>query len=419
MSKRVDKFWLEGIVSGCENKAEGLQRLHKTIKAGLAEGKFTAENFSYRDLAQVTGALDSLDYGEFASRYSRESVDMEKVSRIESIFTESNPGLMTNAFQVLTQELLGSQVIEGYQNAIGMVTDELVQTIPVSRVETKIPGLTSFGNLQRVHEGHPYPHMGLTDKYVMTSEAKYGGIISFTEELLMFDQTGLINERARNIGEVARITRERQILRGVLDADYSSGEYVFRPMGTPEQLYNVDGSNKNYIGSGNTTDTDFNAAVSLTDWTSIDKVVHYRATKIYDDRVDGSRLLIAGLNSGENILLVPEALRATAGYIVNSTGGDERTNSGNRVTDRANPISGYVGKVLSSPYIDEVSDEDWYYGNFRKQFAWTEIWPVQTFSQGADSEAAFERDTILALKVRYYGGICARDSVWVTKVDGA
>ena len=30
----------------------------------------------------------------------------------------------------------------------------------------------------------------------------------------------------------------------------------------------------------------------------------------------------------------------------------------------------------------------WYLGDFRKQFVWTEIWPVQTFLQRSESEAA-------------------------------
>ena len=57
-------------------------------------------------------------------------------------------------------------------------------------------------------------------------------------------------------------------------------------------------------------------------------------------------------------------------------------------------------------------------GDFRRQFVWTEIWPVQTFLQKTDSEAAFERDVVLRVKARYYGGISAVDTVFVTKVDG-
>jgi hypothetical protein len=78
--------------------------------------------------------------------------------------------------------------------------------------------------------------------------------------------------------------------------------------------------------------------------------------------------------------------------------------------------------VLSSPFIDEQGGEatnDWYLGDFRRQFVWTEIWPVQTFLQRAESESAFDRDVVLRVKARYYGGLSAIDTVFVTKVDGA
>lgn len=58
-------------------------------------------------------------------------------------------------------------------------------------------------------------------------------------------------------------------------------------------------------------------------------------------------------------------------------------------------------------------------GDFRRQFVWSEIWPVQTFLQKAESESAFDRDVVLRVKVRYYGGVSAVDTAFVTKVDGA
>ena len=87
----------------------------------------------------------------------------------------------------------------------------------------------------------------------------------------------------------------------------------------------------------------------------------------------------------------------------------------------ANPLHGTLD-VLSSPFIDEQGGAalvDWYLGDFRRQFVWTEIWPVQALLQRAESEAAFERDVVLRVKARYYGGLSAIDTVFVTKVDGA
>lgn len=154
----------------------------------------------------------------------------------------------------------------------------------------------------------------------------------------------------------------------------------------------------------------------LQDWTDIEEVLHYRATQVKDDRIDGDqRPIVAPARQ----MLVPERLRGTARSIVHST--EIQVSTGDGETRFANPIHGTL-EVLSSPFIDEqggAAASDWYLGDFRRQFVWTEIWPVQTFLQRSESEAAFERDVVLRVKARYYGGISAVDTVFVTKVKGA
>jgi hypothetical protein len=200
----------------------------------------------------------------------------------------------------------------------------------------------------------------------------------------------------------------------VQDAD----SVVFRPSGSVAALYNTDGSNLNYIGSGNTTSASFNAAVPLLDWTDMDTVLQYRATEVVDDRIDGTARPVGGL-VGAHTLLVPHAKLSTAKYIQTATEVEKRTNSAVDITKFANPVGGFIGQVLASPYVDEVNVANYYYGDFNRQFIWSEVWPLQTFTQGKDSESAFERDTAMRVKVRYYGGIAATDTRYVTMVDGA
>ena len=218
------------------------------------------------------------------------------------------------------------------------------------------------------------------------------------------------------MGFYLRQERERTIVRAVTDADAGAGIHVYRPNGSGTALYAADGSNRNWIGDGNTTSPAYAAAVPLVDWTDVEEALSYRATQILDDRIDGTaRPIVAPAKQ----ILVPENLRGTARSIINST--DVSVTSGDNETTFANPVHN-LAEVLSSPFIDEQAGDalnDWYIGDFRRQFVWTEIWPVQTFLQRSDSEAAFERDVVLRVKVRYYGGISAVDTVFVTKVDGA
>ena len=162
-------------------------------------------------------------------------------------------------------------------------------------------------------------------------------------------------------------------------------------------------------------------------WTDVQTVRQYRATQVVDDRIDGTPRPIGGLG-GPVDLLVPEALIGTGLYIKNATEIDQGTDQGQSnaaetVRNKfANPAAGWIRSVKSSPFIDSQGGQavnDWYFGDFARQFLWTEIWPLQTFTQGADSEAQFERDVIFRIKARYYAGATCRDTRYVVKVDGA
>lgn len=385
----------------------GAEGFYQKVCGLLNERKIAVDDFSYLELAEACGVLPDLRrLNEMAS----------PVSSPVHALRESNPGVGSNLFQVVTGELIGRKVIEGYEDDSGFIGDKLVAVMPSRLRNQKIAGFKALAGPTEVAEGHPYEESTFEEKYVTTVESKQGRILTINEELIAFDQTGEINRRAMALGYYLRQERERTIVRGVTDADASSGTYIYRPSGAGQSLYQTDGSNRNWVGSGNTTSTGFNAAVPLVDWTDIDTVLQYRATEVTDDRIDGtSRPIVMPVKH----LLVPENLRGTAMSIANST--QVTVTSGSNETTFANPIHGLV-EVLSSPFIDEQGGQavnDWYVGDFGRQFVWTEIWPVQTFLQRADSESAFDRDVVLRVKVRYYGGISAVDTAFVTKVDGA
>lgn len=410
------RYFEEVFRSAGDNKADGVKRVLAVLREGLDSGKFKPDQISLKGLGITLGLFEPYD---LEGSFQQTCEGMQTINPnvvVESLWTESNPGLMTNAFAVATGELISRMVIEGYNDTTGFIGDDLVTTVPVKLRNSKMVGFTSLGGPLDVAEGHPYSETDFAEKWVSTKETKKGRILSLTEELILFDQTGQISLIARDIGKYLRQERERTIVRGVMDADSASGAYVYRPNGTGTALYATDGSNKNYIGAGGVTG--FDAAVPLQDWTDLDTVLNYRATKVTDDRIDGDPQPIAGLNSKRNILLVPNKLNSTGKYVAGAIHVEKSTNTAEDTTRFNNPVEEFVGAVKSSPYVDAVSPADWFYGDFKSQFIWTEVYPVQTFVQGRDSESAFERDTALRVKTRYYGGLTAREKILVTKVDG-
>lgn len=388
-------------------ESHGAAGFYQKVCELLNEKQIGVDDFSYYELADACGVLPQL-------RSLREGRGGD--GSPAQLLSESNPGIGTNLFQVVTGELIGRKVIEGYEDDSGFIGDQLVTVMPSRLRNSKLAGFRALAGPTEVAEGHPYEESSFEEKYVTTRESKQGRILSITEELIGFDQTGEINRRAMALGYYLRQERERTIVRAVTDADSGSGKYVYRPSGGGAALYNANGSNRNYVGVGNTTSTAFNAAVPLVDWTDIDIVQRYRATEVRDDRIDGTpRPLVAPARQ----MLVPEALRGTARSIVHAT--EISVTSAEGDMRMANPLHGTL-EVLSSPFVDEQGGAalaDWYLGDFRRQFVWTEIWPVQALLQRTESEAAFERDVVLRVKARYYGGISAVDTAFVTKVDGA
>ncbi len=382
----------------------GAEGFYQKVCQLLNEKQLSTDDFSYYELAEACGVLPRL---RSLSQLASTPADLLR---------ESNPGVRSHLFQVMTGELIGRKVIEGYEDDAGFIGDHLVTTQPSRFRSQKIAGFKALAGPEQVHEGHPYEESTFAEKYVVSQEAKQGRILSISEELIAFDQTGEINRRAKALGYYLRQERERTIVRAVTDADAPLEEYVYRPNGSGRALYATDGSLRNWVGSGNTTSASFDTAIPLEDWKDIENVLHYRATQVRDDRIDGtSRPIVAPAKQ----LLVPERLRGTALSIVNATQIEVDADEGRMLT--ANPLAGSLS-VLSSPFIDEQGGQainDWYLGDFRRQFLWTEIWPVQTFLQNSESQAAFERDVVLRVKARYFGGVSAIDTVYVTKVDGA
>lgn len=380
---------------------------YQKICSLLNEQKLSPDDFSYYELAEACNVLPKL-----------RSLQQTAVSNepVPQLLQESNPGLNSNLFQVVTGELIGRKVIEGYEDDSGFIGQNLVTVLPSRLRNQKIAGFKALAGPTEVAEGHRYEESTFAEKFVSTEESKQGRILSINEELIAFDQTGEINRRAMALGYYLRQEQERTIVRAVTDADAASGKYVYRPGGLGQALYATDGSNRNWVGAGNTTSVDFDQAVPLQDWTDIDEVLHYRATEVKDDRVDGTtRPVVMPVRH----LLVPESLRGRALSIANATEVTRTTNDGEMSS--ANPFAGTFD-VLSSPFIDEQggnATSDWYVGDFKRQFVWTEIWPVQTYLQRTESESSFDRDVVLRVKARYYGGISAVDTVYVTKVDGA
>jgi len=112
------------------------------------------------------------------------------------------------------------------------------------------------------------------------------------------------------------------------------------------------------------------------------------------------------------ILLTGMALRSTANkicYSGQSVVSDSPAGSKNIYTGT---------DVKTSNYIDTlVSATAWYYGDFKKQFVYTDVFPLQVLQAKAGNEKEFENDIVIRFKARFMGGAGAITNRYVVQAN--
>jgi len=291
----------------------------------------------------------------------------------------------SDAFPKITGELINAKIINAY-DSVEKIGDDLCVTIPSKLKIDTIAGFTEVEAPREVPEGHEYDDSTMTEKYVTIHNKKFGRILSVTEEMVYFDQTGQVLARAARIGAKAAQYRERIILRGVQDVDGN----VYRPSGVATALYSSDNANlqtSNPLSEAG-LETVYSALIN---------------TK--DDSEDEDFILI---NRDNVICLVPSTLEVEAWQLANSTLTPESAENA------ANFFKGRF-KIASSPYVDVQSTTTWYFGDFKQQFIWEEVWPLSVITAPVNHYDSFKKDIKSLHKCRFYGGFGAVDHRFVQK----
>lgn len=323
----------------------------------VAEKKLKLEDFSFKDL------WEGLVVGQ----------DLEEVA-------------VSSAFPNISGEILSAALIEGY-NSYPTQADALVRTKP-SRMKTELSaGWTPVGTIREVKERADYLEIDAPDeKAVLTPNKKYGGIISLTREAITFDQTAQLVSDARDIGAEGRRFREQLIMEGVIDKN--SNVY------NKTTLYSA-GNGNLLTGAGSVLGTaGFEAC-------------YIAAMKKTDER--GKKIWVPGAMP---TMMVPPDLLPTAFKLKNNEYGPNGTALGNDKNFAFNKFD-----IVVNPY--QTVATRWHLGDFKRQFVWFEVWPVETFYRtGQDSDDGFERDIILQAKVSFFGGVGALDTKYVDQNNG-
>jgi len=304
--------------------------------------------------------------------------------------------LSSSAFPKITGALVNKIIQEAYTLEQG-IGDQLVTVIPSSVKDETIVGFGEDMVMEEVQENVPYNEGSLTEKYHKIKNTKKGKIISLSEESVKFDQTGQMVMRAKRIGMSAKSDREKTIMNAVLGVTNTGELAAWRPAGTAATLYSA----------------------SSTDPYTTDTLDNIGSEAILDETdLDAAMALFAQFTDEQGLPMVINPTHLLTGLSNKGAGFKVVYNGQSILTGTPAGIKTVYGGLgmLSSAFVDQlVSATAWYLGDFKKQFVYTEVWPLQVFQAKPGNDQEFERDVLFRFKARYYGGCGAVSNRYVVK----
>ena len=298
---------------------------------------------------------------------------------------ESANAVDTSNFANIIGQIAYTGTLLAYESP-EMIGDSLVETIQTSFNGEKLPGMGRIGDdVEIVNEAAPYPNATFSEEWVDTPETiKRGLILDITKEIIFFDRTGVLMQRAGQTGEAIRISKEKRIL----DAVCGISTIYRRNGGAAEATYQADNTLSN----------------TLSDWTSIDAV--QQKFNVMTDPNNGEPIALT-----LKTVLVPKALEITAGRIQTASMIRTSTQSAVQQTYNQGNLVKTPYDVASGQYVRNrtSSDTTWFAGDPRAAFAYMQNWPLQTVQAPDNNEVGFTRDVVVRFKSSERGAPAVKD----------
>jgi hypothetical protein len=376
----------------------GAERTVRHLREALAQRQLRPEDFSLREIAEVT----------LGNAWVRQLDPRSGTSVLES-----GEGIDVTAFANISGQIVQAKLLEAYTQE-AFVLSKLVETIPTRLDGERIPGAGRLSDeVGEVHPGMPYPSLGFGEDYIDTPQTtKRGFIVPVTKETIFFDRTHLVLQRAAEVGEVLGLNKEKRLLDLLIGAVnnykwkgveyktyYAAGESG--PDGGPTPWVNV-------------------LVEELVDWTDVDA-----AEQLLADILDP--------NTGEPVLvrattvLVTPAYRHAAHRVFNAAEIHYQPSGAATQTIAANPLGNYrvvesrlaYRRIVAAGHNPEEAKKWWFIGDFRRAFAYMENWPITVTQSPPNSEAEFTQDIVVRFKASERGAAAVINPRYVVKSTGA
>ena len=368
---------------------------------------FVNDYFNPTNLMEVGGAMSAVDYSAFAGITGQLMVT-----------------LVLEPFQ--KEEYIASRLVPTYPSPL-----EQERWIGIGR--PKDPG----GDITLLLEQEPVKYVGLAEEYVQTPLTRKRGLaMGLTKEALFFDRTGVLTERAKQVGDLLALQKEKEIL-GVMIGGTKNPVYFQEKRAEDSALMTLDLFQRASAASGAYQLSYTHASRSypwineipdnpLTDYTSVEVGDQYFTSTVDPNTgepvVVGKPFIFAPHTKRMKIMHMIEAeriwLMSASGL---STTGGIATIGPNVINKIGLTIDQVVtSRQLQAQLVAQFSgvtaaeaQEVWFYGDPAQAFRWVENWPITVVQAPVNSEAEFSQDIILRWKATLRGRAVVKEPrVW-------
>jgi hypothetical protein len=370
------------------------QEVATHIQEALDSGALKPSDFSIRQLFEATVE----DGRELLETYAPGS-DGNIAQLIEAGSVD------TSLFKNISGQMVYSEVLAAYEQP-SFIGDKLARTIPTKFDGEKIPGITQIGDhASAVLEGQPYPRAGVSEDYVETPQTtKNGLIVEVTKEAIFFDRTGILLDRCNKVGEWLGVKKEKAIIDVALGVTNN-----WKPLGEATNTYSNSTGLHTFDNLANSN--------SLADYSDINAA--QQLLEAITDPWTGEPVIISGTQ-----LVCTTSLAYTARSIINATQVELNPNSNAGTAKVVNyiPPMALIGQnidIVTNPWVaarmtaGSVNTSNWYFGDFRKAFAYMENWPITVVQAPPNSEQEFQRDIVAQYKASERGVAAVLDPRYV------
>jgi len=374
---------LEELFRSHKNNTSDLREAQKQTAEDLGKwlekGEVKPESMSIRDMWDtfVTPQLEARG---------------KKFDYRTSDFAEVREEMVSSMFPFATGKLIHPAIIEQYEVDTANIR-QLVREVPSDRREEDIVGFSDGDRPRHVEEGQPYPEAQMSEKRAKISNHKFGQGMGLTVEMVRFDQTNEVLNRAKDTGTFIADLLEEFICYRLADTAWTevqetvSQSFIYG--GTRYAMYSNDHS---AIDSQTNDNLVAGAAPSITVQEGMGQALTGMKTEKGRPARIRPRFIFGHANSADSLSRFYN---------------EQDFNPGSANLD-VNIYKGNYGIVTSQFF---PSTTNYFFGDPAKQFRLQWVWEPQTSTVDGDPK----RDILTSFYTSMYCGVGATDYRFVVK----